>query len=111
LVVGGAPPLLRARPEHAPQIAAGRRRPGGAVAERALEVAPEVLDLAPLHLAGLLSVDLLDHVAGLVDGAGERPDGAAALVVARGRPPELELELPRGTMQRAPVEPSDDTPT
>src|SRR2546427_5854101 len=35
--------LLRSRPEHAPEIAVGRQRPGGAIAEHALEVAPDVL--------------------------------------------------------------------
>src|SRR5438270_13117119 len=93
LVIGRAPALLRARPEDAPQIAAGRERPGRAVAERALEVAPKVLHFAP-HVAGLLPVDLLDGVACLIDRLGQRRDRTAGRVVAGRRLAKLEFELP-----------------
>src|SRR5438067_12432952 len=43
LVVGASPAFLRARPEDAPEIAIGRQRPGRAIAEHPLQVAPHVL--------------------------------------------------------------------
>src|SRR2546430_17328274 len=38
LMVRAAPPLLRPGPEHAPEVTVGRQRPGGAIAEHALEI-------------------------------------------------------------------------
>src|SRR5207237_2036972 len=88
LMVRAPPPLLRSRPEHAPEIAVGRQRPGGAIAEHALEIAPDVLRARVVH--GLLAEYDLELLAGRIDVARELRDAAGFPRFA----PELELQLP-----------------
>src|SRR5207237_6264037 len=88
LMVRAAPPLLRPGPEHAPEVTVGRQRPGGAIAEHALETAPDVLRARVVH--GLLAEYDLELLAGRIDVARELRDAAGFPRFA----PKLELQLP-----------------
>src|SRR5882724_2788869 len=85
LVIRAAPPLLRAGPEDAPEVAVRGQRPGRAVAEHPLQAAPHLLRAGVLHR--FLPEDDLQLLAGGVDGPGELRDAAALARTS----PELEL--------------------
>src|SRR5207237_4745935 len=88
LVVGAPPPLLRARPENAPEIAIRRRRPGRAIAEDPLQVAPHVLRARALDR--LPPEDDLQLLAGRLDVARQLRDASRFTRFGA----ELELQLP-----------------